>query len=119
MEAPGHTLLMGIGKGNQSQLSDVRFSHLRTELKFQRKHSRLQRPRSFWSVSRIATSGKVQPVRISALVQHRKSAIHGLPVTLCMLRVKSDKSDWLRIRNDYSTRAPKILDPPRGRDSWC
>ena len=27
-------------------------------------------------------------------VQLRKSAIHGLPVTLRMLRVKSDKSDW-------------------------
>ena len=30
----------------------------------------------------------------SGLVQHRKSAIHGLPVTLRMFRVKSDKSDW-------------------------
>ena len=27
-------------------------------------------------------------------VQHRKSAIHGLPVTLRMFRVKFDKSDW-------------------------
>ena len=27
-------------------------------------------------------------------VQLRKSAIDGLPVTLRMLRVKSDKSDW-------------------------
>ena len=33
----------------------------------------------------IATSGQVQ---------HWKSAIHGLPVTLCMPRVKSYKSDW-------------------------
>ena len=33
----------------------------------------------------IATSGQVQ---------FRKSAIHGLPVTLRMPRVKSDKSDW-------------------------
>ena len=48
-------------------------------------HSRPQRPRSFWSAPRIATSGQVQ---------HWKSAIHGLPVTLRMLRVKSDKSDW-------------------------
>ena len=48
-------------------------------------HSRPQRPRSFWSAPRIATSGQVQ---------HRKSAIHGLPVTLRMLRVKFDKSDW-------------------------
>ena len=35
----------------------------------------------------MATSGKVL---------RRKSAIHGLPVTLSMLRVKSNKSDWLR-----------------------
>ena len=48
-------------------------------------HSRSQRPRSFWSAPRIATSGRVQ---------HRKSAIHGLPVTLRMFRVKFDKSDW-------------------------
>ena len=48
-------------------------------------HSRPQRPRSFWSAPRIAASGQVQ---------HRKSAIHRLPVTLHMLRVKSDKYDW-------------------------
>ena len=47
-------------------------------------HSRPQRPHSFWPAPRIATSGRLQ---------HRKSAIHGLPVTLCMLIVKSDKSD--------------------------
>ena len=49
-------------------------------------HSRPQRPRSFWLAPRIATSGQVQ---------HRKSAIHGLPVTLRMFRVMFDKSDWL------------------------
>jgi len=49
------------------------------------RQSRSQRPRSFWLVTGIATSGQVQL---------RKSAIHGLPVTLRMLRVKSDKSDW-------------------------
>ena len=48
-------------------------------------HSRPQRPRSFWSAPRITTSGQVQ---------HRKSAIHGLPITLRTLRVKSDKFDW-------------------------
>ena len=40
--------------------------------------SRSQRPRSFWLASGIATSGQVQL---------RKSAIHGIPVTLHMLRV--------------------------------
>ena len=34
--------------------------------------------------------------------------IHGLPVTLCMLRLKSEKSEWLRIRNDYSVHVQKI-----------
>ena len=33
-------------------------------------------------------------VSTSGHVQHRKSAIHGLPVTLRMFRVKFDKSDW-------------------------
>ena len=47
-------------------------------------HSRPQRPRSFWSAPRIATSGLA-------------SAIHGLPVTLRMLRVKSDKSDCILV----------------------
>ena len=41
-------------------------------------------------------------------VQQRKSTIHGLPITLLMLRIKSDKSDWLRMRNDYFAHAPKI-----------
>jgi len=43
------------------------------------------RPRSFWLATGIATSDQVQL---------RKSVIHGLPVTLHMLRVNSDKSDW-------------------------
>ena len=46
-------------------------------------HSRPLSLRSFWPVVGIESSG---------LVQHGKSAIHGLPV-------KSGKSDWLRIRN--------------------
>ena len=57
-----------------------------------RAHSRPQSPRSFWPVAGIESSG---------LVQHRKSAIHGLIV-------KSSKSDWLRIRNEYSAQAQKI-----------
>ena len=38
--------------------------------------------------------GKRTGIATSGQVQLRKSAIHGLPVTLRMLRVKSDKSDW-------------------------
>ena len=71
-----------------------------------RAHFRPQRPRSFWLASRIATSGKVQ---------HRKSAIHGLPVTLRMLRVKFDKSDWLRVQNEFSAHVQKIGPGQRSR----
>ena len=76
-------------------------------------HSRPQRPRSFWSAPRIATSGHVQ---------HRKSAIHGLPVTLRMFRVKSDKSDWFWSQSIVFSKPFKngmSLDRARGRDSWC
>ena len=76
-------------------------------------HSRPQRPRSFWSAPRIATSGHCQ---------HRKSAIHGLPVTLGMFRVKFDKSDWFWSQSIVFTEPFKNgmpLDEARGRDSWC
>ena len=58
----------------------------------------------------------------SGLVQHRKSAIHGLPVTQRMLRVKSDKSDWFWSQSIVFTKPFKTgmsLDLARGRDSWC
>ena len=58
----------------------------------------------------------------SGQVQHRKSAIHGLPVTLRMFRVKSDKSDWLWSQSIVLTKPLKngmSLDEARGRDSWC
>ena len=58
---------------------------------------------------RIATSGKVQ---------HWKSVIHRLPVTLRMLRVSvTNLIVW-----EYETNSlcrPNILDPARGRNSWC
>ena len=76
-------------------------------------HFRPQRPRSFWSAPRIATS---------SLVQHRKSAIHGLPVTLRLLRVKSDKSDWFWSQSIVFSKPFKTrmsLDLARGRDSLC
>ena len=76
-------------------------------------HSRPQRPRSFWSAPRIATSGQVQ---------HPKTAIHGLPLTLRMLGIKSDKSDWfwsqsIVFKNPFKT--GMSLDLSRGCDSWC
>ena len=71
-------------------------------------HSRPQRPRSFWSAPRIATSGQVQ---------HRKSAIHGLPVTLRMFRVKFDKFVWFWSQSIVFTKPFKngmSLDPTDG-----
>ena len=67
-----------------------------------------------WSAPRIATSGQVQ---------HRKSAIHGHPVTLRMLKVKSDKSDWFWSQSIVFTKPFKtgmsLSWLARGRDSWC
>ena len=71
------------------------------------------RPKHAHSFDRCGTSG---------LVQHRKSSIHGLPVTLRILKVKSDKSDWfwsqsIVFSKPFKTRTS--LDLARGRDSWC
>ena len=77
---------------------------------FGSKQSRSQRPQSFWLATGIATSGQVQL---------RKSAIHGLPVTLRILRVKSDKSDWFWSRSIVFTKPFKTrmsLDLARGPD---
>ena len=68
-------------------------------------HSRSQRPHSFWSATRIATSGR-------GLVQHRMSAIHGLSV-------KSEKSNWLRIRNKNSAHAQKFVSDQRRFFASC
>ena len=60
--------------------------------------------------------------RAPGQVQHRKSAIHGLPVTLRMFRVESDKSDWLWSQSIVFTNPFKTgmsFDRARGRDSWC
>ena len=69
-------------------------------------HSRPQRPRSFWSAPRITTSGKVQ---------HQKSVIHGLLDILRKFRVKSDKSDWPRVRNEFFAYVRKIGPSQRSR----
>ena len=72
-------------------------------------HSRPQRLRSFWSASWIVTSGQIQ---------QRKFAIHErLSVTLRMLRVKSDKSDWFWSQSIVFTKPFKTglsLDLARG-----
>ena len=101
-------------------------------------HSHLQRPRPFWSAPRIATSGPISSPEplirqdkvnedsrdeiASCHVQHLKSAIHGLPVTLRMLRVKPDKSDWFWSQSTVFTkpfRPGMSLDRAKNRDSWC
>ena len=77
---------------------------------FPRARARLKHAHSF---DRCGTSGQVQ---------HRKSAIHGLPVTLRMFRVMSDKSDWLWSQSIVFTKPFKngmSLDMARGRDFWC
>ena len=64
-----------------------------------------QRPCSFWSPTRIMTSGETW---FSEHAQrHWIFVIHRLPV-------KSDKSDWLGIRNEYPAQAQDRLF--RGRD---
>ena len=66
-----------------------------------------------------APFGQHQEITTSGLVQHRKSTIHGLPVTLRMLRVKSDKSDWFWFQSIVFTKPFKnrmSLDQARGRD---
>jgi len=76
-------------------------------------HSRPQRPCHFRSVPRIMTSGHVQ---------HWKYAIHILPVTLGMLRIKSDKSDWFQSHSIVFAKPIRTgisLHLSRGRDSCC
>ena len=55
----------------------------------------------------------------SGQFQYRKSAIHGLPVTLRMPRVESDKSDWFWSQSIVFTKPFKTrmsLDLARGPD---
>ena len=64
----------------------------------------------FWSASKIATSDRAQ---------RRKSAIHGPPVILHMLRIKSN---WFWSQTIVLTKPFKTgmsLDLARSRDSWC
>ena len=79
---------------------------------YDRKGNDAKNPASV-TAQKIATSGPVQ---------YRKSAIHGLPVTLRMLWVKYDKSNWFWCQSIVFTKPFKTgmsLDRARGRDSWC
>ena len=66
-----------------------------------------------------APFGQHQEITTSGQIQHRKSTIHRLPVTLRMLRVKSDKSDWFWFQSIVFIKPFKnrmSLDQARGRD---
>ena len=55
------------------------------------------------------------------LLVSTKNRDHGLPVTLRIFRVKSEKSDWFWFQSVVFTKPFKngmSLDLARGRDSW-
>ena len=54
--------------------------------------------------------------QVLSQVHHRKSAIHELPVTLLMLRVKSEKSDWFWSQSIVFTKPLKSK--PECRWTW-
>ena len=76
-------------------------------------HSRSQRPRSFWSAPRIATSGPLQ----------RHSSFEWL----CEYnRLRSEPIRFLKLYSEHAqidgksvNRGLPVLDMARGRDSWC
>ena len=76
-------------------------------------HSRPQRPRSFWSAPRIATSGLVQ--RHSGfewLWKHNR--LRPEPIRFVRLDSEHAQSDGKSVN-----RGLPVLDQARGRDSWC
>ena len=77
------------------------------------RHSRPQRPRSFWSAPRIATSGPVQ--RHSGfewLCKHNR--LRPEPIRFVRLDSEHAQSDGKSV-----IRGLPWLDLARGRDSWC
>ena len=54
------------------------------------------------SIAILVPSGRApfgQHQESRSLARSNRSAIHGLHVTLCMLRVTSDKSDWFCLQS--------------------
>ena len=75
-------------------------------------HSRPQRPRSFWSATRIATSGLVQRHSVFEwLCKH--SRLRPQPIKFVRLDSEHAQSDGKSVN-----RGLPVLDPARGRDSW-
>ena len=76
-------------------------------------HSRPQRPRSFWSAPRIATSGPVQRHSVFEwLWKHNRSRLE--PIRFVRLHSEHAQSDGKSVN-----RGLPVLDQARGRDSWC
>ena len=76
-------------------------------------NSRPQRPRSFWSAPRIATSGLVQGHSgFEWLCKHNR--FRPEPIRFVRLDSEHVQSDGKSVN-----RGLPVLDPARGRDSWC
>ena len=90
--------------------------HQDTELwnnQFPEIHSRPQRPRSFWSAPRIATSGLVQRHFVFEwLCKHNR--LRPEPIRFVKLDSEHAQSDGKSVN-----RGLPVLDLTRGRDSWC
>ena len=80
---------------------------------FDAEHSRAQRPRSFWSAPRIATSDLVQRHSVFEwLCKHNR--LRPEPIRF----VKLDSEHAQSERKSVNRGLP-VLDLARGRDSWC
>ena len=77
------------------------------------KHSRPQRPRSFWSAPRIATSGLVQRHSVFEWLC-KYNRMRPEPIRFAKLDSEHAQSDGMSVN-----RGLPVLDLARGRDSWC
>ena len=76
-------------------------------------HSRPRRPRSFWSATRIATSGQVQRhAGFEWLCKHNR--LRPEPIRFVRLDSEHAQSDGKSVNRELS-----VLYLARGRDSWC
>ena len=77
------------------------------------RHSRPQRPRSFWSAPRIATSGLIQRHSVFEWFgDHNR--LRPEPIRFVKLDSEHAQSDGKSVN-----RGLLVLDLARGRDSWC
>ena len=76
-------------------------------------HSRPQRPRSFWSAPRIATSGLLQRHSVFEWLSKHNRLIPE-PIRFVKLDSEHAQSDGKSVN-----RGLPVLELARGRDSWC